>query len=90
MDKIAKLEAKLNEQKNLAIPDCSEFLDKELSKLEKENLSLNSKINDLQKSNEELNAQTDKLKKINKQLLEQIKGLQIEISELKMSQKICK
>lgn len=93
LEKIAKLEAYCEEKE----------VYKELSKLKKVNLSLESQINNLQKSNEELKTQVsnlkkenqkllnehpdDRLKKINKQLLEQIKGLQIEISELRNSQK---
>ncbi len=89
LEKIAKLEAYCEEKE----------VYKELSKLKKVNLSLESQINNLQKSNEELKTQVsnlkkenqkllneppdDKLKKINKQLLEQIKGLQIELFELK-------
>ena len=98
LEKIAKLELEAK------LSDCEEKeVYKELSKLKKVNLSLESQINNLQKSNKELKTQVsnlkkenqellneppdDKLKKINKQLLEQIKGLQIELSKLKNSQK---
>ena len=71
----------------------------EISFLEKENNELISKISFLEKKNNELldkitrletklNATSDdRWEKVNKQLLEQIKGLQIELSELKNSQK---
>lgn len=92
LEKIAKLEAKLSDCEEKEVY-------KELSKFKKVNLSLESQINNLQKSNKELKTQVsnlrkenlellkehpdDRLKKINKQLLEQIKGLQIELCEIK-------
>lgn len=57
--------------------------------LKESNKELKTQVSNLKKENQELlnEPPDDKLKKINKQLLEQIKGLQIELFELKGSQK---